>query len=190
MIVGAASIVAGCEEEKPQEMSVFKDVDDCVSSKLMTEDQCKNAFEASAKEHERNGPKFNSRELCEQEYGAGQCSPRPVSQGSSESVFMPMMTGFMAAQVLNSINDNNRTNCNYANNYCNPVVPQPLYHPAGNYSTYRTAGNYTVATPSSATSRSVTVRPSVVTSTVRSTGGFGTQAAARSSWGGGMSSGG
>jgi uncharacterized protein YgiB involved in biofilm formation len=192
LIVGAASFIAGCEDEdQPQQMSVFKDVDDCVSSKVMTEDQCKNAFTASAQEHEKNGPKYNSRELCEQEYGAGQCSPRANVNGSSESVFMPMMTGFMAAQVLNSISNNNNNNCNSSNNHCNSVVPQPLYRSARDYSTYRTSGNYTVPAVSSSTSmsaRSVSVRPSVVTSSVSSTGGFGTQAAARSSWGGSSAS--
>lgn len=188
LILGAATLVAGCEEEKEQQLTVFKDVDDCVSSKAMTEDQCKNAFKAADEENVKNGPKYDSRELCEQEYGAGQCSPRQVA-GHSDSVFMPMMTGFMAAQVLNSIG-NNSNNCNAMNNYCNPVAPQPLYRSSRDYSTYRTQGGYSVPAVSSGTSvaaRSVSVKPSVATS-VRSTGGFGSQAAARSSWGGSMSS--
>lgn len=188
MILGAATLVAGCEEEKDQQLTVFKDVDDCVSSKAMTEDQCKNAFKAADEENVKNGPKYNSRELCEQEYGAGQCNPRTVA-GHSESVFMPMMTGFMAAQVLNSINNGNG-NCNAMNNYCNPVAPQPLYRSSRDYSTYRTQGGYSVpavSNGSSISARSVSVKPSVATS-VNSTGGFGSQAAARSSWSGGSMS--
>ena len=188
LLLGAASIIlAGCEEEAPQQVSVFKSADDCVESKLMTPEQCKSAFDTAATEHEKVAPKFNSRELCEQEFGAGQCSPRHTAD--SGDVFLPMMTGFMAAQVLNSINNNN---CNPNNYNCggNGYVPQPLYRSTSDYGGYRTAGNYRV---SDVSTRTASVSPSysrspVVTSSIKSSGGFGSQAAARASWGGSMSS--
>lgn len=193
LLLGAASaFMLGCEEEKPQQASVFKDVGDCVTSKLMTEDQCKAAFDIAAQEHEKVAPKFDSRALCEQEFGVGQCSPK---QSDSGSVFMPLMTGFMAAQLMNSINDSHRYDCRY-NNSCasNVIVPQPLYRTTSDYSSYRTAGNYRVADVGSPTKtvsvKPSTVKPAVVTSTIKSSGGFGTQAAARASWGGSVSSGG
>lgn len=185
LLLGAASaLMVGCEEEQPQQASVFKDVGDCVTSKLMTEDQCKAAFDIAAQEHEKVAPRYDSRALCEQEYGVGQCSPKHSDNGD---VFMPLMTGFMAAQLMNSINDAHRYDCRYDNSCSRGViVPQPLYRSSSDYSSYRTAGNYKVGDVGA--TRTVSVKPSAVTTSVRSTGGFGTQAAARSSWGGSASS--
>lgn len=183
LLSAAIAAVSGCNEEQPQEMHVFKDVDDCVNSKMLTADQCKAAFEQAVKENENASPKYNSRQLCEQEFGVGQCQPRTTQSGD---VFMPMMAGFMAARIIDSIDDNNRDR--YYGGY-GSVTPQPLYRSSSDYSSYRTAGNYNVGNVGSTASKTVSVKPSVVTSSVKSTGGFGTQAAARASWGGSSSGG-
>ena len=170
-----ASII-GCEEEKKQEVSIFQNVEDCTNSNLLTKEQCLAAFSGAAAEHEKSAPKYNSRELCEQEYGAGQCQPRSNADGSS--VFLPLMTGFMAARILDDITDRNRDNY-YGGS--GGFTPQPLYRSSRDYSTYRTSNNTKVSTVGTKTA---TVKPSTVSTSVSKSGGFGNQSAARASWGG------
>jgi uncharacterized protein YgiB involved in biofilm formation len=177
LLSAAIATISGCKEEAPQEVSVFQNITECVDSKLLTQDQCKAAFTSAIQEHQNNAPKYTNKELCEQEYGKGNCETKTASDGSN--VFLPLMTGFMAARLLDDITDRQRDDYYYGGS--GGFTPQPLYRSSKDYSTYRTSGNVKVG---SVGAKTATVKPSTVTTSVSKSGGFGNQSAARASWGG------
>lgn len=103
LLMGSLSLgVAGCSSESAEEgMYTFSSVQECASSGLFDEAQCK---EMAAQAVAQN-PHFSSREECEARFGADACvdaGPRPgtqVQEGSG-SFWMPMLAGFMAGRFL------------------------------------------------------------------------------------------
>ncbi|HSK41944.1 MAG TPA: DUF1190 domain-containing protein [Arenibaculum sp.] len=92
--------LAGCEDPGPQEAQVYSNLDAC-SQELSAED-CRQALAEAQRNHLETAPKFASREECEQEIGAEACQAVevPTATGGSQSVFMPMLMGFMLGRML------------------------------------------------------------------------------------------
>ena len=171
--ITAATLSACGGEEK---VVIVKTVEECSAKSQMTLLECEAAYEQAQAEAERTGPKYNSRNSCESEFGVNQC--RQSSGGS----FMPFMTGFMISQLLSNRNDRG---------YYNPV-----YHYSNPRSSYSnrimTADGTIVGKPGQSSytvNKSSLKQKPTVTRTV-SRGGFGSVASAKSSWGGGRSRGG
>lgn len=116
VLLASVSLVAitACQEEAQE--TVFKDKAECVA-KLDTS-TCDTVFAQAVETHQKNAPKFMSREDCEQEFGAGTCvtnqefaqrtGSAPAQQNASNdggSSFMPFMMGYM---VGNMLSDNRR----------------------------------------------------------------------------------
>ena len=100
MVLGGA----GCGSEKADEnMYTFTSLDECVTSALFSEAECREL----AKNALAQSPRFNNKEECEAQFGEGACENGPaqrqadgtVHQGSG-SMWMPMMMGFMAGRFL------------------------------------------------------------------------------------------
>lgn len=182
MMVPAASLVlAGCAE-KTVDAQVYNSVNECVAFYNPVE-QCEAAFLDAKNLHPSVAPRYSNRYECEADFGQGQCqthedalaendqlasnsgTTQPQQAQSGGGFFMPMMMGFMAAQMMN------RGAAQTQN--------QPLYKSRDDKNTFRTANNSAVATAPGATK----VRPSATqlkpASFVRR-GGFGAQAMARS----------
>ncbi|EKE73708.1 DUF1190 domain-containing protein [Gallaecimonas xiamenensis] len=158
--------IAGCSEP-PVDAEVFKSVDQCAG--YYDRSNCESTFSEAEKNHEQTAPRYTSLQACEADFGSGQCStPDQQYHGGGGGFFMPAMMGFMAGQMLNGSRQ---------------VPPQPLYRSKDDPNTYRTAQNV----PVSRTEGPVKVNPSnvkVAPAGVVSRGGFGAQAAHRSSYGG------
>lgn len=188
MAPAAGLILAGCGE-KPVEVQVFNTPDECAAY-YNPPAECKAAFAEAQALHPQVAPRYASKQECEADFGSGRCETAPVLAANtteqtqqaqqSSGFFMPMMMGFMAGQMLNrggmAANPTQQT----ASASRNPVPSQPLYKSRDDRSTFRTATNTAVASQPGPTS----IRPSAIQpkpATLARRGGFGAQAASRSS---------
>jgi len=188
MVPAAGMVLAGCGE-KPVEVQVFNTPDECAAF-YNPPAECQAAFAQAAALHPQVAPRYASKQECETDFGNGQCETAPViaantsdqpQQQSQQSsgFFMPMMMGFMAGQMLNRGGMAGSAPQQSANAGRSPVASQPLYKSRDDRSTFRTATNTAVASQSGPTR----IRPSAVQpkpAALARRGGFGAQAAARS----------
>ncbi|MFV0409204.1 MAG: DUF1190 domain-containing protein [Paracoccus sp. (in: a-proteobacteria)] len=131
----AVLTLAACEEEKT-DAAAFPDLQSCLSeaqggSLFFTEEDCRTQFAAAEANHLETAPRYDSKQLCEQEHGAGNCETDPTAQNQSggSSIFMPMLMGYMIGSMLGGRGG---------------VFSQPMVKTAnGGYST--PAGNQTFA---------------------------------------------
>jgi uncharacterized protein YgiB involved in biofilm formation len=186
MVPAAGMILAGCSEQ-PVEVQVFNTPDECAAY-YNPPAECKAAFEQASALHPQVAPRYGSKQECETDFGAGQCENAPVlaannteqatQQQQSSGFFMPMMMGFMAGQMLNR-GGPGAAQQQTATNTRNAVPSQPLYKSRDDRSTFRTATNTAVASqPGSTQIKPSAVQPKPAAMARR--GGFGAQAAARS----------
>jgi uncharacterized protein YgiB involved in biofilm formation len=172
LALGIAVALTGCSQT--EQVKIVKTVEDCVASTELTVEECEVAYQRALAEAERTGPKYNSANACEAEFGYGQCQ-----RSSSGGFFMPFMAGYMVSSLMNH----------------SQQVYNPVYHYQGSNSSNRNRimtadgsilgqnsnGSYTT------NKSSVSERKPTVSRTV-SRGGFGSTASAKSSWGSSSSS--
>lgn len=167
----AAITLAACSE-KQEQVQVVSSVEDCAASTSLSQSQCEVAYEKALAEAERTGPKYNSQAACEAEFGYSQCNR------SSQGFFMPFMAGYMVSNLLSGGGG---------------------YNPVYQYRNSRSSLNNRIMTAdgtmigragqSSYKVASSNLKPKPTVSRTVSRGGFGSVASAKSSWGGGKSSG-
>ena len=106
-LAGSAVLaLAACEEEKT-DAAAFPDLASCVAEAksgnlFFTEQDCQTQFAQAQQEYLETAPRYESKELCEQEHGAGNCEGDPTAQNQSGggSIFMPMLMGYMIGSML------------------------------------------------------------------------------------------
>lgn len=104
-ILGASAFaLAACQEEKT-EAAAFPDQASCLAAASpggwFTEKDCNDAFAEAKALHEETAPRYDSREVCEAEHGAGACGPDAATGGGSGGgIFMPLFMGYMIGQAL------------------------------------------------------------------------------------------
>ena len=105
--------LAGCSDE-PVDVSSVNSVSDCLVQGLGNEQQCRAAWDQASSEHLKEGPRFEAKEDCSEEFG--QCNRYQVQNddGSFSDVFIPMMAGMMIGNMMSSSNTRH-------------VYHQPLY---------------------------------------------------------------
>jgi uncharacterized protein YgiB involved in biofilm formation len=176
MVPVATLLLAGCGEEREQAM-VFSDPSECSAAGLNDTAQCNADYAAAQALHPQVAPKYLNKEECETDFGPGQCETAPQQTAQGGSVFMPMMMGFLAGQMMG----NNASNLQQSAG--SKVPTQPLYKSRDDRSTFRTATN----TPVAKAIGPISLKPSQVQPQVGQVvrrGGFGAQAASRNSFGG------
>ncbi|MDO5529732.1 MAG: DUF1190 domain-containing protein [Paracoccus sp. (in: a-proteobacteria)] len=107
LLAGSAVLaLAACREEQT-EAAAFPDEASCIAaaqagSLFFTEADCRAQFAAAQQEHLETAPRYASRELCEQEHGAGACGADPAATGQQGggSIFMPLLMGYMIGSML------------------------------------------------------------------------------------------
>lgn len=107
VLAGTATLaLSACRDEQVDAQS-FPDLESCIAaskdnSLWFTEDDCRTNFAAAQKEFEETAPRYESRELCEQEHGAGNCGGDPAAQqqGGGGFSFMPLLVGYMMGSML------------------------------------------------------------------------------------------
>lgn len=177
MVPAATLLLAGCGEEREQAM-VFSTPEECAQSSLTTAAQCEADFANAKALHPHVAPKYISQQECEADFGAGQCETAPQQTTTGHSVFMPMMMGYLAGQMMNSGAGAGAGAQNFQQAGRSNIPTQPLYKSRDDRSSFRTATNTKVAQGIGP----ITLRPSQVTPQVGQLvrrGGFGQQAARR-----------
>ena len=107
VLAGTATLaLAACEDDRVDAQS-FPDLESCIaaakdSSLWFTEDDCRTNFAAAQAEFAETAPRYESKELCEQEHGAGNCGDDPAAQqsGGGGFSFMPLLVGYMMGSML------------------------------------------------------------------------------------------
>lgn len=174
LAISIAALSVGCSQK--QDAVLVKNVEECQWKTSLNLEECKAAYKQALAEAERTGPRYNNKRYCEEEFGNNQCVK------GDHGFFMPLMTGFLVANALNSVSG-------YSS----------YYHPAYTYRNYRYR-DQVILSDGSVLGKSNSSSYKVPDSTLKkkmptakrtiSRGGFGSKASARSSWGGGSRSGG
>lgn len=107
LLAGAATMtLAACEDERV-DAQAFPDLESCLAaarenSLFFTETDCRTNFAAAEQEYLETAPRYESKELCEQEHGAGNCGGDPAAQqgGGGGFSFMPLFMGYMLGSML------------------------------------------------------------------------------------------
>lgn len=107
LLAGAATMtLAACQEERV-DAQAFPDLESCVAaarenSLFFTEEDCRTNFAAAEKEYLETAPRYESKELCEQEHGAGNCGGDPAAQQNQGGgfSFMPLLVGYMLGSMM------------------------------------------------------------------------------------------
>jgi len=175
-VMGLAPIALTACSEKPVDMLVYKTLSECSSDVYYNEKACKTEFDKAQKTHRSAAPKYKKLSACESDFGRNSCN-------SMGSLYLPMIAAYMLP-----LPGKNRS----AGGYYGGGFGQPLYRTRGGGG-FRTGDNYEIGKSRQSgkvsTVPSKTKKPTIKTRTV-SRGGFGSQAAARGSWGGGRTFGG
>lgn len=166
LAVSVALVLSGCSSQEPA--TVYQSVEQCTAENPGHEMDCELAYEKALAEAERTGPRYRTRSDCESEFSANQCI-----QSSSGGWFMPAMAGFLIGRSF----------------YSQPgYVPTPIYtsssyrsRVAGGW--YGADGTYYGSSSNRHTRVSPdTFKPKPAVTRTMSRGGFGSKAAAKSSW--------
>lgn len=182
MVPATTLLLAACGE-KPEQGLVYNNAAECAAASYNSQEQCEADFAAAQALHPQVAPKYLNQAECEADFGAGQCETAPQQTQSGGSVFMPMMMGYLAGQMMNRTGGTQNFNQAGAGHKPSGVPTQPLYKSRDDRSTFRTATNSAVASgvgPVSLLPSQVKPQPGRV---VRR-GGFGQFAAVNNSYGG------
>ncbi|TLU61501.1 DUF1190 domain-containing protein [Thalassotalea litorea] len=97
-VVAGVTTLTACGND--QEAIVYKDLDHCIGSNPELEQQCETAYQNALKEAQQSGPKYPRKPLCEEEFGSGRCYQYSMNNG--QSVFVPLMAGFLFSQYMDN----------------------------------------------------------------------------------------
>lgn len=175
--------LAACEDDRVDAQS-FPDLESCIAASKdnglwFSEEDCRTNFAAAQQEYLETAPRYESKELCEQEHGVGNCGSDPAAQDSAQNSgggfsFMPLLVGYMMGSMLSRGGG---------------IFSQPMVNtPDGRYSTPK--GNQTFASNRGAGKVAPTTfqrAPSTIgkapmsAAQVSQRGGFGASSTSRSS---------
>jgi uncharacterized protein YgiB involved in biofilm formation len=179
---GAAATLTACEgdidESRLSEQQYgkavtafpYQSLDECKLDDKVPDSECETAQRTALEQNQTGAPRFESLDLCEEEFGAGNCN----RGNGGGSFFTPLLTGFVIGQMLDG-----GSRYRYSPMYRS--ARQGVYYTGGGGGggwLYRSGGGYRVGrealAPPVAAPR-VQTRSSVV-----SRGGFGGRAATSS----------
>lgn len=174
MLGTAGMVLSGCEDDPEVAAKTFASVDACAADASYSWEACNEAFTKAKAEHEQYGPRYESKALCEEEFGPGQCE---TGASGGSSFFMPFMTGYLVSEVLDGIGDAAKKK-----RYAKPVYRSKDGEWLGSSGVVLRPSTSGVTLPRSVVTSAPKSAPVFTKTTVRSSGGFGS--AGRSSFGG------
>lgn len=167
----------GCQDNSVDVLSATS-IDQCVASgaDFLT---CSNNWEQAKAMHQDVAPKFDDANSCLTSFGES-CEKKTVtnSDGSTSSIWMPMMAGMMMGHMMSSSTTSNPTQTRplYAANASRDkktgVMTGALVTPSGN----NVSGGVSRMSPSAASSVPKSASVASTRATVSSRGGFGSAA--------------
>lgn len=102
LLMSAAPLAfTACQQEPETREGLYTSVETCARE---TGDRisCEQAFSKAQQQAQEQAPRYASQEECVAQHGQGQC--QQVGETRSHSYFMPMMTGFLMAQMMRNGN--------------------------------------------------------------------------------------
>ncbi|MGF1703217.1 DUF1190 family protein [Photobacterium makurazakiensis] len=173
-VVIASAVLTGCSDNE-QDASIYQSLDDCIDENPNYSAECQSAYQYAVQEASRTGPKYQSQNDCEAEFGNDACV-----QPRGNSWFMPAMTGFMFGRMMNS------------NNYYSQPMYRSSYPGSIFYDRWTTAdgrdyGSSRYKNTKVKVNRDQ-MKPKPTVNRTISRGGFGSTVSAKSSWGSSRSS--
>lgn len=173
-LAGTGAMLAGCGSSEANDKVYYSSLAECQSAGD-ARDFCDRSYQAALAAHERTAPSFETMELCEADWGAGNCTMRsgPVVEG--QGAYVPTMEGFLVAQT----EERDERNHYYRHSYFymgRPFYGYPVYRDrAGQNVTLSRGTGDTAGTPQ---------RTAVNTKSLSaSRGGFGSRGYSRSGGG-------
>jgi len=105
--IAAMSVAtAGCEAPVAQPLPLpddpvqFSSPAECIAAGYETI-ACEDSYKAALAQHQADAPRYDLRDNCEEEWGAGNCRE---SGGGSNSFFAPFLTGYLLSSALRGPN--------------------------------------------------------------------------------------
>ena len=166
------AVMAACSGPQPEEVKFVTSVDDCETSTSLDRESCEAAYEAALADAENTAPRYRFERDCLEEFDY--CEDRG-------SYFVPFMTGYIVAEVIDEVGDAFERKHRYRHSY-----PGYLYKGRGsNRNKIMMADGYVMGSPGKSSykmsSRALKPKPAVTRTLSR--GGFGSTASAKSNWG-------
>ena len=94
--------LSACGDDPWVEGQVFASVAEC-SAAGVSPLECQNAYNAALSDNINDAPRFESIDLCEGEFGSGQCRQlSAISPGQPSNVWVPLLGGFVIAQMMSN----------------------------------------------------------------------------------------
>ncbi|WP_134679328.1 DUF1190 domain-containing protein [Paracoccus ravus] len=184
VLLGTATLaLAACEDDRV-DAQAFPNLESCIAASKenglwFTEDDCRKNFTAAQQELAETAPRYESKELCEQQHGVGNCGGDQAAQQSGGGFsFMPLLMGYMMGSMMSRGGG---------------VYSQPMVRTAnGQYSTPKgdtsfasNSGRGKVAPQTFQRAPTTLGKPPMSAAQVSQRGGFGAARTARPSVGGG-----
>lgn len=178
-ILGAAAFgLAACQQEEQTEAAAFPDEKSCIAAAdqngWFSREDCATTFAEAKALHAQTAPRYESRELCEQEHGPEACAGDPAAATGSGggSIFMPLLAGYLIGQALGG-----------GRAMAQPVVPKAgggFATPTGGTQLSRLNSTGKMGATAFTKGPTTAGQPPMSRAAVASRGGFGGSAAARS----------
>ena len=105
-LLAASTTLAGCgsdaadwsEDDGPvSEVIPYASVAECKADGTVPATECESAYRQAVADDWTQAPRFDSQQLCEQQFGDGQCEQRTYG---GNSFFSPFLTGFLIGSIL------------------------------------------------------------------------------------------
>ncbi|MGB3726014.1 MAG: DUF1190 domain-containing protein [Glaciecola sp.] len=94
---GAATLMLGACSSQNEEASIYIDANDCSNTNPNFNALCETTYQQALEEAEDTGPKYNTLNDCEYDFGANQCAEE---EGFFGNYYMPLMAGYMVGNML------------------------------------------------------------------------------------------
>jgi uncharacterized protein YgiB involved in biofilm formation len=173
---GTMSLTA-CGDEPMAEGQVFATVAECVAAGT-PQGECQEAYNQALADNANDAPRFESQDLCEGEFGTGQCQER-AEAGSR--FWVPLLGGFLIANAVD-IDIDRKKKRKYAPIYMSRANGN-YYYGGSNYGPMSRTGSGRYGFDSATLNRPVSAPRVQSRADIASRGGFGGRASSRSSGG-------
>ena len=92
--------LAGCDSP-PEGPQAFRSVAECTQAGFDMQ-VCEAEYQQALARHAKDAPRFDSRAVCEAQYGADRCNEvtGTTSSGQQQSFFVPFLTGYLVSSAL------------------------------------------------------------------------------------------
>ncbi len=173
--------LTGCGDEPMVEGQVFPTVAACVAAGT-PQGECQEAYNQALADNENDAPRFESQDLCEGEFGSGQCQQRFAGGGGGGNFWVPLLGGFVIANAIDDLDFDRKKKRRYAPIYMSRANGN-YYYGGSNYGpmSRTSSGRYGFAPDT--LNRPVSAPRVQSRSDIASRGGFGGRASSRSSGG-------